>query len=67
MVRMNTDADVPSSPEARLHELAEILARGVLRMAAKKSGFCSEKPLEVPAETRLSVTTSEKLEDCEVT
>ena len=67
MVCMNTEAHVPSSADARLDELAGILARGVLRMEAKKSGFCSGNRLDVPAETRLSVTTSDEPEDCEVT
>ena len=67
MVRLKTDAAVPSSPDARLHELAGILARGVLRMEAKKTCFPSQNRLEVPAETRLSVTTSDEPEDCEET
>lgn len=67
MVRLNTMAPVPSTPDARMDELAEILARGVLRLAEKKSGFFSKNRLEVPAETRPSVTTSDEPEDCEVT
>jgi len=67
MVCMNTEARVPSSADARLDELAEILARGMLRMGTKKSGFESGNRLELPAETRLSVTASEARNDCEVT
>lgn len=67
MVRINTMAHVPSTPDARMDELAEILARGVLRMAAKKRGFFSKNTLEVPTETRLTVPTSDRPEDCEVT
>ena len=67
MVCMNTEARVPSSADARLDELAEILARGMLRMGTKKSRFESENGLELSAETRLSVTASETRNDCEVT
>ncbi len=67
MVRINTYVPVPSTADRRLDELAEILARGVLRMAAKKSGFFSKNTLEVPTETRLTVPTSDRPEDCEVT
>ena len=67
MVCMNTDARVPSSADARLDELAKILARGVLRMGTKKSGFSGENRLELSAETRLSVTASDTRNDCEVT
>jgi len=70
MVCLNTEARVPSSADARLDELAEILARGMLRMGTKKSRFESENGLELSAETRLSVTTSdapELLENSEVT
>lgn len=67
MVRMNTDVRVPSSADARLDELAQILARAIGRMGTKKSGFIGQIPLEVSAKTRLSVTTSETRNDCEVT
>ena len=67
MVCMNTDARVPSSADARLDELAKILARGMLRMGTKKSGFPGENRLELSAETRLSVTASDARNDCEVT
>ena len=67
MVRLNTMESAPPTADRRLDELAEILARGVLRMEAKKTRFESKIPLEFPAETRLSVTTSDALEDCEVT
>ena len=66
MVCMNTEARVPSSADARLDELAEILARGVLRMGTKKTRFAGENGLELSAETRLSVTTSDERNDCEV-
>ena len=67
MVRLNTDHRVPSSADERLDELAEILARGMLRMGTKKSGSSRDKRLELSAKTRLSVTTSEARNDCEVT
>ena len=67
MVRMNTDRRVPSSADERLDELAEILARGMLRMGTKKSGSSRDKRLELSAKTRLSVTTSNASTDCEVT
>lgn len=67
MVSLNTDRRVPSSGDERLDELAEILARGMLRMGTKKSGSGRDKGLELPAKTRLSVTTSEARNDCEVT
>ena len=67
MVRMNRTEPMPEAAERRLEELAKILARGVLRVEAKKSGFPGKDRLEVPAKTRLSVTTCQKPEDCEVT
>jgi len=67
MVCLNTAYTVPPTADGRLDELAGILARGVLRAEAKKSGCGRRNPLELPAETRLSVTTSDGLEDCEVT
>ena len=70
MVCMNTEARVPSSADARLDELAEILARGMLRIGTKKSRFESGHGLELSAETRLSVTASdvpELVENREVT
>ena len=55
------------TPDERLNEMAAILARGVLRLRkARKFGDNSSpenssesgpNPLDVPAETRLSVTT----------
>ena len=67
MVCLNTDRRVPSSADERLDELAEILARGMLRMGTKKSGSGRDKRLELSAKTRLSVTTSDARNDCEVT
>jgi len=67
MVCLNTDRRVPSSADARMDELAEILARAMLRMGTKKSGSSRDKRLELPAKTRLSVTTSDERNDCEVT
>ena len=67
MVRLNTMESVPPTADRRLDELAEILARGMLRMGTKKSGFESGNRLELSPETRLSVTTSEARNDCEVT
>ena len=67
MVCLNTDRRVPSSADARMDELAEILARGMLRMGTKKSGSGRGNRLELPAKTRLSVTTSKARNDCEVT
>jgi len=67
MVCLNTDRRVPSSADERLDELAEILARGMLRMGTKKSGSGRDKRLELSTKTRLSVTTSNASTDCEVT
>jgi len=67
MVCLNTQQRVPSTTDARLGELAEILARGVLRIAAKKTRFDRENSLEVPAETRLSVTRSDEPDGRKVT
>jgi len=67
MVCLNADRAVPSSPDARLNELAEILARAMLRMGTKKSCSKRENALELSSETRLSVTTSETRNDSEVT
>ncbi|MCD6364898.1 MAG: hypothetical protein J7M14_03395 [Planctomycetes bacterium] len=67
MVCLNTDRRVPSSADERLDELADILARAMLRMGTKKSGSSRDNRLELPAKTRLSVTTSEARNDCEVT
>ncbi len=67
MVRLNADRRVPSSADERLDELAEILARAMLRMGTKKSGSSRGNRLELSAQTRLSVTTSETQNDCEVT
>ena len=67
MVCLNTQQRVPSTADARLGELAEILARGVLRMAAKKTRFGRENPLEPSAETRLSVTRSDEPDERKVT
>ena len=49
-------AEVPTTAEQRLDELATILARGVLRADAKKNGSSAGEPLELSAETRLSVS-----------
>lgn len=67
MVCLNTNRRVPSSADERLDELAEILARAMLRMGTKKSGSGRENRLELPPQTRLSVTTSNASTDCEVT
>lgn len=67
MVRLNADRRVPSSADARLDELAEILARAMLRMGTKKIGSKRENRLEFSSKTRLSVTTSNAFTDCEVT
>jgi len=67
MVCLNTKKRVPSTADARLGELAEILARGVLRMAAKKTRFGPGNRLEVSAETRLSVTRSDEPDERKVT
>ena len=64
---MNAAQSVPPTADGRLDELAEILTRGVLRAEAKKSGCGRKNSLELPAETRLSVTTSDGPEDYEVT
>ena len=64
---MNTDARVPPSPDERLDELAEILARAMLRMVTKKTRSGRKNRLELSPKTRLSVTASETPKDCEVT
>ena len=57
MARMNvTTPDVPATPDERMEELAQILARGVIRLETKQSGLNREKRLDVPAKTRLSVS-----------
>lgn len=58
MVRMIADTHVPPTPDTRLDELAELLARGVLRIEANQSGFDTEEGLDLSVKTRLSVTTS---------
>jgi hypothetical protein len=67
MVSLNADRRVPSSADERLDELAEILARAMLRLVTKKTGSRRDKGLELSAETRLSVTTSDARNDYEVT
>ena len=62
MARVNMDTRVPPSPDDRLDELADILARGMVRLAAKKTGCARENHLAFSAETRLSVTRAEGLE-----
>ena len=64
---MNTDRRVPSSADERLNELAEILARGMLRMGTKKSGSGRKNRLELSAKTRLTVTSASASVDGEVT
>jgi|GEM_PF-3583617 len=66
MVCMNTDTRIPSSAEARLDELARILAQAIFRMGTKKMGFERRNSLEIPAKTRLSVIASEIENDGEV-
>lgn len=57
MARMKvTTPDVPGTPDERMEELAQILARGVLRLETKKSGLHRDKRLDVRAKTRLSVS-----------
>ncbi len=63
MVRVNPMGSIPPTADGRLDELAEILARGVLRLVARKTRFSGKNALEIPAETRLSVTTSNELGD----
>ena len=67
MVCLNTDRRVPSSADERLDELAEILARAMLRLVTQKSGSGRKNPLELSAKTRLTVTTANASTDCEVT
>ncbi len=67
MVSLNADRRMPSSADERLDELAEILARAMLRLVTKKTGSRRDKGLELSAETRLSVTTSDARNDYEVT
>ncbi|HQL76268.1 MAG TPA: hypothetical protein PLD58_24065 [Phycisphaerae bacterium] len=67
MACLSDERRVPSSPDARLDELAEILARAMIRMVTKKSGSSRENALELSSGTRLSVTTSETRKDSEVT
>lgn len=66
MVRLNVDRRVPSLPDERLDELAQILARGMLRMVTKKSGSDRGNRLDLSAKTRLSVTTSNATTEDEV-
>ena len=67
MVCLNADRRVPSSADERLDELAEILARAMLRMGTKKSGSSRPNRLELSSKTRLSVTASDARNECEVT
>lgn len=67
MTYQNTDHRVPSSADARLDELAAILARAMLRMGTRKSGSGRGDRLDLSSKTRLTVTTSETRTDCEVT
>jgi len=48
MVCMNTSCAVPPTVDGRLDELAGILARGVLRAEAKKSGCGRKTALSFP-------------------
>lgn len=48
MVRVKHNNDVPSHPDHRLDELAQILARGIHRLVSKKTGFSSQNPLLNP-------------------
>ncbi len=66
MVGLHPRESAPPPADLRLDELAEILAGGVLRREAKENRFKRKTRLEFPAKTRLSVTTSDALEDCEV-
>ncbi|NLX60630.1 MAG: hypothetical protein GXY74_16265 [Phycisphaerae bacterium] len=56
MVRLNDAAAIPESADERLDELAALLARGVLRLAAKKTRFQGRNCLEVSGEKSLNVT-----------
>ncbi len=67
MKRPNPDDIVPPSRDERLDELAEILARGVVRMASRKTGRNCGMGLDLPAETRLSVSHARDGQTCEVT
>jgi hypothetical protein len=49
MVSLNADHRVPSSADERLDELAEILARAMLRLVTKKTGSNRDKGLELSA------------------
>lgn len=67
MACLNVDRRVPSSADERLDELAEILARAMLRMVTKKSGSSRDNRLEFSSKMRLTVTRSDAHNDCEVT
>ena len=58
MTKVKPNAPVPATAEERLAEVAEILAAGMLRLAAKESGSSRRNPLELPDKTRLSVPAS---------
>lgn len=59
MARVNrASIDVPADADERLDELAQILARGVLRLETRKSGCDRQVGLEVSAKTRLNVARS---------
>ena len=63
---MLSRTEAPLSPVERRHQLASILARGVIRLHrqtkltglvdAQKSAPAAENPLELSRETRLSVS-----------
>lgn len=68
MPRLTCSAsDIPATAEERLDEIAEIFARGVLRLETKKSGLKRGNGLDVSTKTRLSVTRSDGPERIEVT
>ncbi|NLX57723.1 MAG: hypothetical protein GXY74_01390 [Phycisphaerae bacterium] len=56
MVRLNDTVPIPERADERLDELAALLARGLLRLAAKKTRFRGRNCLEVSAKTSLNVT-----------
>lgn len=60
MTKVKPHAPVPATADGRLAEVAEILAAGLIRLAARKSGSQARNPLELPSETRLSVPASEQ-------
>ncbi len=67
MAGVRPETPVPSTADARLRELADILALGILRMAGGKSGLDRGNPLGSGVTTRPSVLASEGSEDNEVT